>query len=57
MGWTQRDVGVSRDGKVNVVLEQTESLTRRYTDGNGGTAGELFTLPEGFLLKDAPEYV
>lgn len=43
--------------KNSVVLEQTESLTRRDTDGNGRKEGELFTLPEGFLFKDTPECV
>lgn len=60
VGWIQTAVGGSREGEVRE-LEQTESLTRSSTDGKDGTeevhdddqAGELFTLPEGFLPEGA----
>lgn len=61
-GVIERDVGGSKERKVQV-LEQTESLTSRGTDGKHGRegvydsepAGELFTFPQGFLPKDATE--
>lgn len=44
-------------------LESVRADGESFTDGKGGTegvydndpAGELFTIPEGFLPKDAPE--